>query len=691
MTCLMGPDPSAPDRPRETSGATNRLVVAYVRERAGDAGVDDLLRRSGLDRTLAELEDEAVWTSYEERLRLFAAAAAVLGDPDDTMFQIGASSLRNSMTPSIVLLLRALGSPRQVFRQLPRAVAKFSTTSTMEVLEASRTHAIIRYRLHDGYEHSRMDCRYAQGLFSVVPELFGLPPARILHEECESDGHEACVYHVTWARRSRWRPSRAAAPSADSPELIALRQQLEALQSAASDLVGSEDVDTALTRVIERAAAAVLAQGYLLSVAGPDGTPLVRYAGIDAIRAEELAAALDRGEDLGPSTVVVDVASTRRHHGRLAALYSDGQRGLADEARLLGAYAGHAAAALDLLTALEESRRDHRAAASLLALARDLARASTPQEVADVAVAAAPRILGKQRATVWFWDDAEQALTPVASAGFSAEEHDALLGRIVRPGDAPELAAMLADLQPQLLRPSEAHPALARLLADFGTGDSAVAPLVADGRLQGVVTAVCPAERPPGAAAALLETLGGVADQTAIALQNARLVARIRHQSLHDPLTGLPNRVRFAELLEAALGAPDGPGATAVLFCDIDDFKRVNDTLGHAAGDELLRGIAERLRGAVRTGDAVGRLSGDEFALLLPAVASMEAARTVAEAVIACFDHPFHVEGADLRVTTSVGIALDDGRGAVPDTLLRRADAAMYEAKLAGRNRLAVG
>src|SRR4051812_21514848 len=152
----------------------------------------------------------------------------------------------------------SMGTPRQVFRTLPRAVAKFSTTSTMEVLDAGATSATIRYALHAGYVHSRLDCIYAQGLFSVVPTIFGLPEARIRHDECESDGHPACIYEVTWDRRSRL-PRRRRETAGTDAELNALRGQLRILQSAATDLVGSDDVDTALDRIIARAAEAVLA------------------------------------------------------------------------------------------------------------------------------------------------------------------------------------------------------------------------------------------------------------------------------------------------------------------------------------------------------------------------------------------------------------------------------------------------
>lgn len=146
----------------ETSGATTGLVVRYVRARGGEAAVEALLRRANVPHPLAELEDEARWVSYDTRIRLFEAAVEVLADPR-APYAPGASALRSGLNPSLVLLLRALGSPSQVYRQLPRAVPKFTTTSTMKVVESGPTHATLRYRLHEGYAHSRLDCEYAQG------------------------------------------------------------------------------------------------------------------------------------------------------------------------------------------------------------------------------------------------------------------------------------------------------------------------------------------------------------------------------------------------------------------------------------------------------------------------------------------------------------------------------------------------
>src|SRR5688500_111217 len=276
---------------RETSGATTGGLLRYVRRIGGDEAVARVLELADVPVTAEELDDQSRWWSYDTRIRLFAAATEVLDDPQ-TMFKVGASALHSGPAHSLVILLRAMGSPRQVYSRLPRAVAKFSTTSTMEIVESGAVSATVRYRLHPGYVHSRLDCEYAQGLMTTVPTVFGLPPARIVHEECESDGHPVCVYHLTWERRSLLRRRRRDDAS-DDPELPALRGQLRILQSAATELVGSDDLDTALNRIVARAAQAVLAPAYLLAVRSPDGgEPLVHSAGLPARELPAMAAAL---------------------------------------------------------------------------------------------------------------------------------------------------------------------------------------------------------------------------------------------------------------------------------------------------------------------------------------------------------------------------------------------------------------
>jgi diguanylate cyclase (GGDEF)-like protein/PAS domain S-box-containing protein len=164
------------------------------------------------------------------------------------------------------------------------------------------------------------------------------------------------------------------------------------------------------------------------------------------------------------------------------------------------------------------------------------------------------------------------------------------------------------------------------------------------------------------------------------------LEAQLVHQAFHDGLTGLANRTLFAERVEHAL-ARSGTGDLAVLFIDLDDFKHVNDSLGHAAGDQLLIAAARRLQGCLRPADTAARLGGDEFAVLLERVADAEAAAAVAARVLDTLHQPFGLNGRTIPIKASVGVAT--GRPGVDEVeeLLRNADVAMYAAKAGGKDR----
>ena len=169
------------------------------------------------------------------------------------------------------------------------------------------------------------------------------------------------------------------------------------------------------------------------------------------------------------------------------------------------------------------------------------------------------------------------------------------------------------------------------------------------------------------------------------------LEGRLAHQATHDALTGLPNRALFSERAARALARARGRGGlVAVLLVDLDNFKYVNDTLGHGAGDGLLVAVAGRLRGCLRPRDTVARFGGDEFAVLLEDASGEGEAERVAGRIIGGLGEPFAVGGREVFVTPSIGVALDrPGRTTLED-LLRRADLALYEAKGAGKARHAV-
>jgi diguanylate cyclase (GGDEF)-like protein len=176
------------------------------------------------------------------------------------------------------------------------------------------------------------------------------------------------------------------------------------------------------------------------------------------------------------------------------------------------------------------------------------------------------------------------------------------------------------------------------------------------------------------------------------ASDHRRSVERLQHDALHDALTGLPNRTLFLDRLEQSLrrARRHGPGSgAAVLFLDLDRFKVVNDSLGHQSGDRLLQAVALRLDAALRPGDTVARMGGDEFTVLLEEVADAREAAVVAERVLATLAKPFPIAGRELHVSGSIGISLA-GPNVDPEELIRDADVAMYRAKAAGKARHAV-
>jgi diguanylate cyclase (GGDEF)-like protein len=254
--------------------------------------------------------------------------------------------------------------------------------------------------------------------------------------------------------------------------------------------------------------------------------------------------------------------------------------------------------------------------------------------------------------------------------------------RTLEPSLHPSLARLVESGRPVVGPKTVRDPQIRAHLAQRGQRDCIVTPLVAEGHVIGVLTVanrlgdVSSFDAQDGR---LFET---IAAHTGITLQNARLVDRLRHEALHDNLTGLPNRVLFQQRLADVLARQRPSDAQiVVMLIDLDRFKEINDTLGHATGDLLLQEVAMRLRRGVADRITVARLGGDEFALLDPAQSGPDGALALAKRLREELHRPFAYQDLDLEVSATIGVSVAPDHGRDASTLLRRADVAMYAAK----------
>jgi len=215
------------------------------------------------------------------------------------------------------------------------------------------------------------------------------------------------------------------------------------------------------------------------------------------------------------------------------------------------------------------------------------------------------------------------------------------------------------------------------------------APIRVEGKAVGFLSLL--AARPGYFTPEQAERLMAFANQAAVALQKVRLIESLHRLATTDALTGLANRRHFMEQAEREFEhARRYFAPLSALMLDIDHFKQVNDTYGHAAGDAVLRMVAEVCAAALRKVDVIGRYGGEEFAALLPETRLKDAARVAERLALAVSDLPFDIQGRLLHVTVSVGVAEALGPGDTLARMIDRADQAMYRAKQAGRNRVVV-
>ncbi len=224
------------------------------------------------------------------------------------------------------------------------------------------------------------------------------------------------------------------------------------------------------------------------------------------------------------------------------------------------------------------------------------------------------------------------------------------------------------------------------IAANYQIRSACSAPVIlSSGRVVGTLTLY---SRETGARNREIVTLMERASQlAAIAIDRRQLTELLTFQAQHDAVTRLPNRFLFTDRLEQALlNAKRNQKGVALLYIDLDDFKTINDTLGHAAGDKLLCEVAERFLKSVRGNDTVARTGGDEFTAIVQDLDQIEAAHQVAEKLLRSLRHPFEIEGQELQVSASIGISVFPYDGEEAESLQQHADRAMYRAKKNGKN-----
>jgi diguanylate cyclase (GGDEF)-like protein len=678
--------PGPSDRPdsdaRDICCTMSSVVLRLVRAGGGESAVAQLLTEAGSHRDAAFLEHVDNWISLDEAVALLTAAGRVTGEPGFAR-RVGAEAVSQLAGTQVATLLRSLGSPEAVMRGITVTATKFSGVTDLEAHESRPGWTEITSTTRQAYVRHRVMCDWTKGLLSQPTVLFGLPPARVEESECQAQGAACCRYVVSWdADLAAADPEERI--TALEAQMVAMSKRLDSAFATASELVSPDDLDTVLARIVERAASAVRAPRYVLAVRpAPDAEVRVYGHGLSDVAARELADAALRGEDaLDESALRARVASSRCDYGQLIALNPDGMGFFPQEQQLLTLYARHAAAVLDMTTALANSAQRSDQVAALLSLAHALAQAGTRQVIATRLAEAVPEVVDCDVMSVWLWDEPGACLQPAASWGFSPDQQAYLDSVTIGPSDTPYLAQLLREPQPLLLAPATDDPFTGNLLDRLGVAALLVVPIVARDEFLGLLN-VGVTDQPKRLALNpdLQERLSGVAALAAPALASGGLLDQLHHDASHDTLTGLMNRAGFAHRISGALAHGETEGACAgLLYLDLDGFKAINDTLGHDAGDDLLRQAAERLRQSVRAHDTVARMGGDEFAIVL-AGAGDEEVRAAAERVKGAFETAFIVGDAPVRVSVSVGKAIWPADGATVEALVRHADTEMYRHK----------
>jgi diguanylate cyclase (GGDEF)-like protein len=656
---------------QHVSGFYALILLSVLRRMLPPSAVQDVLVRAGETRTLDELDVVSSWSSYGQFRRLLEEAARTLAAARQDLTSALASITHAD--DDMAQIIQGLGSPREVF------ISGAGTNPLLpirryEMTEVGEREWTIREWFLDGFEPYDDFCRFVAGQYSQIPMFFGLPAAEVVEQECQCRGDASCLFRIRWDQ-------------VDDTEMRAdyfevhskvLEARLEQLQAMVTDLASNERYEDVLQGIVASSVRAVGAAGVVLALKSRIGSGRKVYAeGLSEADSDSIAEDLLRGTDR-EGVIAVQVESVRRHYGVLAV---DERGGVftSQTQGTLETYARLAAATLDAADAMEDARHQANTAGALLDLSTSLAEIMSTKDMAARVARAVPQVIDCDRVALFLddgdWTGADGGELQLAAAHGYPDDAVALLS--VRP---------ITEAQLRTMREEGIEYTL---LSDVGTAAAVAVPICLAGNTIGcIVAGVTVNPERLAITSRLSDRLKGLAAQASIAIGNARLVEQIRFQSVHDALTGLPNRALILDRTEQMLARSRRAHVqVAALFIDLDGFKEVNDTLGHGFGDQLLQAVATRLSLTMRESDSIGRMGGDEFVVLVDGTTTDAGPELVAERLLSVLREPFAIEGlpnGPLTLTASIGIAA--GSRPSPTELLRDADIALYQAKAAGRD-----
>ena len=654
------------------SGLYVTMLIETLAAELSSEAIRGVLARAGETRSLEDLSASSSWCSYDEFKRLLQAGQRTL----DSHSGVAAKwpTPRVNLESELAGTIQAFGSPAAIL------AANTGTNPLVpirryETAEAGPNEWTIREWFVEGFEPFPEFCGFVAQQYAMVPLFFGLPEGEVIEEECQCRGDRACLFRMRWAEIDE------VTTRAEYFEVRAqqLESRLEQLQDMITDLASNERYEDVLQGIVASTMATVIASGAILALEPRAGHDRKIYSiGISEAEAEEMADDLLEGGPRSKDVAAAEVTSVRRHYGVLA-IGEHGSLFTSPLRNTLETHARLAAAALDAADALEEARHQAMSAQALLLLSTSLAEIVSTEEMASKVVRAVPNVIDCDRVTLLLddggvADSADRKFRVMSSFGYSEDIAATLAGQVFTARDV--------GVNSEYGLVERTHTSLNHVA-------TVSAPIAIDGATIGfIVASVASDPERLSITPRLAERLKGLAAQAAIAINNARLVDQIRYQAVHDTLTGLPNRALIIDRIDRMLARTRrGDVLGGALFIDLDGFKEVNDSLGHGAGDHVLKAVAERLAAVMRESDDIGRLGGDEFIVLVDGDSMSEGPESIARRLLEALRLPFELgEGTEESVTLTASIGIATGGRHSAAELLRDADIALYAAKAKGKN-----